>query len=348
MLSSPQSKLKSREMSLSKNMLDREEHILALEEDRKLKEENAAKREERQKRQLEITEKAANEDRDAEEKRIRTSLYVHRFWGRFLQNKLQAEMQQSTAVEEAFQKIRITTGFSEINEVVERYLTREQTYSQLVANIAQNEQLLAKKTELNSELEDKIRKLKNVYTEDARAADAKEVARLTKENLVTGDKLTRVSVAYQKVVRWVVRMKNKLTAAETGEAGSMVSQTELQEIEPSLGTEFGLLKELAHMLIVFIANNKQDLRKRLESLNTEKLKELAVKTRQDQASTILSQRKKLDESFSKGRTSQDIEEDKSMMDEFTSGRKSIKRRVVEVVEGERRRQEKLKKRSEKP
>mmetsp|Transcript_19292 Transcript_19292/g.35473 ORF Transcript_19292/g.35473 Transcript_19292/m.35473 type:complete len:344 (+) Transcript_19292:6040-7071(+) len=343
MLSSPQSKLKSREMSLSKNMLDREEHILALEEDRKLKEENAAKREERQKRQLEITEKAANEDRDAEEKRIRTSLYVHRFWGRFLQNKLQAEMQQSTAVEEAFQKIRITTGFSEINEVVERYLTREQTYSQLVANIAQNEQLLAKKTELNSELEDKIRKLKNVYTEDARAADAKEVARLTKENLVTGDKLTRVSVAYQKVVRWVVRMKNKLTAAETGEAGSMVSQTELQEIEPSLGTEFGLLKELAHMLIVFIANNKQDLRKRLESLNTEKLKELA-----DQASTILSQRKKLDESFSKGRTSQDIEEDKSMMDEFTSGRKSIKRRVVEVVEGERRRQEKLKKRSEKP
>ena len=42
-------------------------------------------------------------------------------------------------VEEAFQKIRTATGFSDVNEIVHRFLTREQTYSQLLMAVSDNE-----------------------------------------------------------------------------------------------------------------------------------------------------------------------------------------------------------------
>ena len=38
-------------------------------------------------------------------------------------------MNRHMAVEEAFQNIRTETGFSDVNEIVHRFLTREQTYS---------------------------------------------------------------------------------------------------------------------------------------------------------------------------------------------------------------------------
>lgn len=48
-------------------------------------------------------------------------------------------MQGHMFVEEAFQKIRTATGFSDVNEIVHRFLTREQTYSQLLMAVSENE-----------------------------------------------------------------------------------------------------------------------------------------------------------------------------------------------------------------
>ena len=42
-------------------------------------------------------------------------------------------------VEDAFQKIRTATGFSDVNEIVHRFLTREVTYSQLLMAVSENE-----------------------------------------------------------------------------------------------------------------------------------------------------------------------------------------------------------------
>lgn len=48
-------------------------------------------------------------------------------------------MNRHYAVEDAFQKIRTATGFSDVNEIVHRFLTREQTYSQLLTAVSENE-----------------------------------------------------------------------------------------------------------------------------------------------------------------------------------------------------------------
>ena len=48
-------------------------------------------------------------------------------------------MNKHMFVEDAFQKIRTATGLSDVNEVVHRFLTREQTYSELLMAVSDNE-----------------------------------------------------------------------------------------------------------------------------------------------------------------------------------------------------------------
>mmetsp|Transcript_7391 Transcript_7391/g.13773 ORF Transcript_7391/g.13773 Transcript_7391/m.13773 type:complete len:541 (-) Transcript_7391:96-1718(-) len=330
--------------TVDRDRLDKEEHLASLEEDRKLKEENASKREERQRRQQEITEKAANEDRDVEERRIKDSLFMHRLWARFLESKLQKEMQKSNSVEEAFQKIRVTTGMDEINEIVERFLTREQTYSQLVSNVTNSERRLASIRADNLDLEDKIKKLKIAGAEAQHEKEKNEIDRLVKENAVNDLKIGRTKLVYERVQRWINRMSNRLKAAEVGSDATILSRAPSQEGTPTLQEDFLGLKSLASKLIVFVASAKQDLIGRLDQLKSEKLKELA-----DEASTILTQRRRVMDSPAKSKhETHDPEEDERMQTELEEGRRSLKRKFHEFLDAEKKRQEKKKKKNEKP
>mmetsp|Transcript_11399 Transcript_11399/g.19234 ORF Transcript_11399/g.19234 Transcript_11399/m.19234 type:complete len:188 (+) Transcript_11399:831-1394(+) len=64
---------------------------------------------------------------------------VQRLFSAFLKRKMEKEMEKHSYVEDAFQKIRTATGFSDVNEIVHRFLTREQTYSQLLMAVSENE-----------------------------------------------------------------------------------------------------------------------------------------------------------------------------------------------------------------
>ena len=57
----------------------------------------------------------------------------------FLKKKMEKEMNKNYFVENAFQKIRTATGLSDVNEIVHRFLTREQTYSELLMAVSDNE-----------------------------------------------------------------------------------------------------------------------------------------------------------------------------------------------------------------
>jgi hypothetical protein len=64
---------------------------------------------------------------------------VQRLYGAFLKKKMEKEMNKHMFVEDAFQKIRTATGLSDVNEIVHRFLTREQTYSELLMAVSENE-----------------------------------------------------------------------------------------------------------------------------------------------------------------------------------------------------------------
>ena len=83
----------------------------------------------RQQRQQEIAENAINENKDSNELKMQESFLVQKLWSAFLKTKMEREMNRTYEIENAFQKIRAATGFSDVQEIVHKFLTREQTYS---------------------------------------------------------------------------------------------------------------------------------------------------------------------------------------------------------------------------
>lgn len=93
----------------------------------------------RVRRQNEIAEKAANENKDSNELKMQENFLAQRFWSSFLKVKMEKEMKRTHDIEKAFQDIRAQTGLSDVQEIVNRFLTREQTYAQLLSQVADNE-----------------------------------------------------------------------------------------------------------------------------------------------------------------------------------------------------------------
>ena len=99
---------------------------------------------ERVKRQTDIAEMAANENKDQNEIQMQEKFLVQRLFSAFLKKKMENEMKNNLKIEDAFQKIRTTTNLSNVNEIVHRFLTREQTYSELLIAVSENERKIEK------------------------------------------------------------------------------------------------------------------------------------------------------------------------------------------------------------
>jgi hypothetical protein len=251
------------------DLQEKQGHLTSLEEDRRLKEDNTAKREERQRNQLEITERTANEDRDVEEKRMKDSLRLHIMWGNFLDKKLQMEHHKSSSLQEAFQQMKAASGLTDMTAMIERLFTRERTYAQIVGNVKYSEQRLAEVQADNIELMAKITKLKAEVIEDEHSSQKQELARLAADNTEHTYKADQVGIVYEKVYKWTERMLSKLRTAESG------AEVNSSEDKPSLLTVFFSLKDLALKLL----EGKHDLKAQLDLISSEKLNELAVRTR---------------------------------------------------------------------
>lgn len=68
----------------------------------------------RVRRQSEIAEAAANENKDSNEIKLRENFMIQRMWSQYYKKKMNNEMKKSFAVEEAFQKIRSQTGNTDV------------------------------------------------------------------------------------------------------------------------------------------------------------------------------------------------------------------------------------------
>ncbi len=96
----------------------------------------------RVRRQSEIAEAAANENKDSNEIKLRENFMIQRMWSQYYKKKMNNEMKKSFAVEDAFQKIRSQTGNTDVQDIVHKFLTKEQTYAQLLTAVSENEKRL--------------------------------------------------------------------------------------------------------------------------------------------------------------------------------------------------------------
>lgn len=115
----------------------RQEEMSALDKSIKNKKDALNRRIERMKRQQEIAEAAANDKKDSNELKMQENFLAQKFWSSFLKTKMEREMKRTYEFENAFQKIRAATGYSDVQDIVQKFLTREQTYAQLLYSVGE-------------------------------------------------------------------------------------------------------------------------------------------------------------------------------------------------------------------
>jgi len=146
--------------NISKQQSDRQNRIHELQKCIRNKEESVQKRIERQRRNQEIAEAAANENKDSSELKMRENLYIQKLWNSFMRKKMEKEMKNSAQIDEAFKAIKTATGVTDVQEMVKKFLTREQTYSQLLVKVSEFERHIEQLKTDNDVLRDRLHTLK--------------------------------------------------------------------------------------------------------------------------------------------------------------------------------------------
>lgn len=146
--------------NIEKEQRDRQERIHELQKCIRNKEESVQKRIDRQRRNQEIAEAAANENKDSSELKMRENLYIQKLWNSFMRKKMEKEMRNSSQIDEAFKAIKTASGVYDVQEIVKKFLTREQTYSQLLNNVNTSETKTEQLKKDNDELRNRLQELK--------------------------------------------------------------------------------------------------------------------------------------------------------------------------------------------
>lgn len=73
---------------------------------------------------------------------------------------MEKEMRNSAKIDEAFKAIKTATGVTDVQEMVKKFLTREQTYSHLLINVSESERKTDLLKKQNDELKARLHDLK--------------------------------------------------------------------------------------------------------------------------------------------------------------------------------------------
>mmetsp|Transcript_62764 Transcript_62764/g.72037 ORF Transcript_62764/g.72037 Transcript_62764/m.72037 type:complete len:561 (+) Transcript_62764:93-1775(+) len=188
-----------------------------------------SKRESRNKRQQEIAETAAAEGRDAKEIALREHALLHQFLRHFLKNKMDNEMQRNQATEEAYQKIRTATGLTDINDIVSKFLTREQAYTDLVNAVQEAENKVEALKKINEDYKSRLQDLKIFSVNDGNRSfksldeaehHHKEEAKLLQELL---EKHNQHRIELNQIKKWVPDQVERLEEMHHKDNGQVLS-----------------------------------------------------------------------------------------------------------------------------
>ncbi|CAD8050457.1 unnamed protein product [Paramecium primaurelia] len=173
------------------------------------------KRDERMIKQREIAEHASN-DKDASEKKWRKLLLAHKVVHSLLKNKMEKEMEKFKVVETAFQEIKTATGISEAQEIVQKFLTKEATYGQLLGTIAENEKKIEHLKRKKENLKNKFQQLKDevqIMEMSAKPSKKGVDSEIYKQFYSIDDRAKKAEIMKQKLYAWSIKMLGKIEKA---------------------------------------------------------------------------------------------------------------------------------------
>jgi hypothetical protein len=206
--------------------------ISRMETQSKLKKSMIAKTEEHNRHRLEIIELTMIDDRSAHLEDIRKKMLLHKWYYKALAKKLITEKVNFTRLEEAFLKVKIQTGLVNVEEVIEKFLTQEANYKQVV------DSLHTKELEC-SEYHEKIQKMQKKVAKIGQEKVGKkivneEVKNMIEKNLRAKEKKFEIDKAFLKINVWIENALKKIDKSVEFEAIKGLSMKK----------KFELLKEI--------------------------------------------------------------------------------------------------------
>ena len=203
--------LKTLESFIEKETKEKQEKLETITKDVKIKQENSQKREERYKRQLEIAEAAANEDKDMRETQMREGLMTHRFWYLYLEKRHNSDIQKFASTEEAFQKVRKIVGVKDASEMVTKVLTTQLAYNDLKKTV---EDTSGKIEEFEGKIEEIERKIFGIEKLKSQSNMVEVLKKdvIGKLRVISNDKqkMMKLKSVYEKINAWTQRNVKKL------------------------------------------------------------------------------------------------------------------------------------------
>lgn len=176
------------------------------------------KRQARLEKQREVAENAVTQNKDLNEQKWKRLLLVHKFLAFFLKKKMERELKRFSTVEDAYKRIKTSTGISDPEEIVKKYFTREKSYSELLLSIAKAEKRLEQlKNEYQVICEDKkmlkeeLMRLERI-PEDPRRKDDDEKPKEIKMIEDLTRRLTDKQLEKKMMTEWLAKMYEKLIA----------------------------------------------------------------------------------------------------------------------------------------
>ncbi|CAD8062860.1 unnamed protein product [Paramecium sonneborni] len=214
------------------------------------------KRDERMMKQRQIAEDASN-DKDVNEKKWRKLLLAHKVVHSILKNKMQKEMKKFEIVEEAFQEIKTATGIQEAQEVVQKFLTKESTYGQLLGTIAESEKKIDHLKRKNENLKNKLQQLKDeVQVMEMTAKPTKKGvdSEFYKQFYNIDEKAKKAEIMKQKLYTWSIKM---LTQMEKSQFIQTDHRTNFHTIYPR-GKDIELFEHLQKIIVEDLDSSKPE------------------------------------------------------------------------------------------
>ncbi|CAG9318507.1 unnamed protein product [Blepharisma stoltei] len=218
-----------------------------------------ARKDEWKQRRADMLERAIIEDRSQRDERLRESLMVQRLWHNYINQRFENERQNSSIYENAYQRIKISTGLQEIGSIVGNFLTKEQTYKELMNAVKVKEAECNVYRRKIDEMQDFVTNFAIQNSEiPANLVDVKgEIHNKRKDVIELQAKKVDLQIKKIKIQTWLNRLSNKINALTNANIESTDNKTvKISEIMEKIKDQVNLILSL---------NRKEALETLLES-----------------------------------------------------------------------------------
>jgi len=244
---------------------DRQERIFELQKCIQNKEASVSRRIERQRKNAEIAEAAANENKDSSELKMRENLYTQKLWNTYMRKRMEKEMRNSAQIDEAFKNIKTATQVTDVQEMVRKFLTREQTYSSLLKTVSESESKIDYLKKSNEELraqlheltldssnngQDKSKELSAVENDGDIFMMSEELRQVEKEHQRLGERFKGINIVNDQISNWAKRIYKKF--------GALTSDETFQKPPTDLVTIFNAMHSVVEHELNAIAQTREE------------------------------------------------------------------------------------------